>query len=343
MNELQFLEQAFTPFVINRLKAEGQIRQDDAFGDIQSRSLEQISPYPFKRRIPNTNFDSICLTKYDLVLGKTSYTHLFQNETGSPIVTFGTAQDIPEVDVSFTSENIPVFSTKLGLSVTQDEVLAIKAGAFGEYGNDLLATKTEAVMKGLDEISCKLGFFGVPNRGISGLLTDANVTLDSSNFDYYAQTDAIALASEFLRNFYYVWNATDGREQIDTILIPLNLFSKFNTTYVANDGKNAMLLIRDGLAPFNVDLIPRREMKGSELRSAGVLPSNSTLDMMIFYKRKVDPIDMNASVERHATSFYSYPWAYTDQFKYRTVLRQSFTGVKFLYAGSAFRVTFPEP
>jgi hypothetical protein len=260
---------------------------------------------------------------------------------GDAQVTFGTSDDVPEVDVSFSSENIPVFSTRLGLSVSHNELLAIQAGSFGEYGKDLLNVKTEAVIRGLDEKATRLGFYGIPSKGISGLLTDSNVLTEASVYDFYGATDALELASKFLEFFFYVYENTNGVEKVDTILVPLKFKSKLSTTYVQNDGKSALSLIKDGLMDYNVDMIARRELKGDELRKAGVLPSNTSLDMMIFYNRKANA-GYNVSVERHATNYYSFPWAYTEKFRYKTMLSQSFTGVKFLYAGSAVKVTFPE-
>lgn len=343
MNEIQLLEDLFYPFATNRKIVQGEIRLDDAFGDIQARSLEQINPVAFKRRVPGEEFDKYCMTKYDLVLGKTSFTNLYQDSTGTPSIGFGTSDDIPESDVSLTSTNIPIFYIYLGVSVSQNEINAIKAGSYGEYGNNLLATKVEVTMQALDEMALKVGLYGVPSRNVAGLLTDSNVPVDNSTFDFYASTDALALAENFLTPFYQVWENSNGREKVDTALLPLQLFRKFDTTFIANDGKSAMQLIKIALENFGVDLFPCKELKGAELRKGGVLPSNSTKEMMLFYKRKADERDFSASVERHGTNFYSYPWVYTPEYKYKTMLRQDFTPVLYHYPGSALRVTFNEP
>ena len=343
---IDLLESHLQPLNENRLIVEGKINRDDAFGDIQSRSLEHISPYTFIRKHQPTQFDRICLTIEDLIRGETSYTYHFEDTFGSPAITYGTNDDVPVGDLSLTSESVKVYNLVFGLKVTQMEIDAVNVAKLKEYTGNLINRKMRSIVQKMDEKATEVGFYGDPGR-ISGLLTDPNVDVVDSTFDFYASTSATDIADNFLGNFYDIWVQTNTREKVDTALIPPELSRKFNTTRTTSGTvKTARELIQDGLADFNVSLVYRPEMSGVQLRQAGVLGAGTTKDMMLFYKRGVNPPDemgnVYPDVERHSSGFYSYPWEYTGA-TYKTRIIQSFTPVKFNFAGSAVRVTFEQP
>lgn len=343
---IDILESHLEPLNENRLIVEGKINRDDAFGDIQSRSLEQISPYTFIRKHQPTNFDTICITIEDLVRGSSSYTYHFEDTFGEPLITYGTNDDVPVDDLSLTPESVKVYNLVFGLKVTQAEIDAVNVAKLKEYTGNLINRKMRSIVKKMDEKATKVGFYGDPGR-TNGLLTDPNVAVDDTAFNFYASTSATDIADNFLGYFYDVWAQTNTVEEIDTILIPPLLLKKFNTTRTTSGTvKTAKELIKDGLDDFNVTLLKRPELSGVQLRQAGVLGAGTTKDMMLFYKRGVNPPDemgnVYPDVERHSSGLYSYPWEYTGA-TYKTRVIQSFTPVKFNYAGSAIRVTFEQP
>jgi hypothetical protein len=350
--EYDILQDAFEPLILRgeiangRRKPKGVYRLDDAYGDVELRSLEHKSPYTFIRRTPITEFDKLCLTKYDLVRNETSYQYSFEDSQGTPQIVGGTNDDVPVVELSYTTENIPIVRIELGISMTSDEIQTVDIVKYGEYGNNLLDRKVASVMKKMDERACQLGFYGMPNSNFEGLLTNSNVNLEPSAFDYYAQTDASAIATQFTQTFYDVWVASNSVEKPDTALIPLDLMSKMATTYTpTGDKRTALSLIKEELDPMGVEIVPRIEVGSTNLEINGALPAGTDRDMLVFYKRKTNPPDVHGNVypnlERHMTPCYSYPWEYTN-IRYKTRIRQDLTGVFFSFAGSALRVTIPK-
>lgn len=346
LTKTDFLKTAFEPLIMRGEIAESNIRRDDAYGDIELRSLEQRSPYNFVRRVPSTDFDSLCLTQYDLIAGKTSWEYGLEDNIGVPQVVYGTNDDVPMVELTFNKESTPIIKIEMGLSITYEELNAISAASFNEYGGNLLETKMSALMNKMDEKAKNIGFYGVKGQtSVPGLLSNPNVDLAPSAFDFYASTNATEIAEEFCKYFYQVWETSNSVEKPDTIVVPLS-FHRFLTTTRSSTGYNrtALSLIKETFDTMDVDIIPKFELGADNLESNGVLAPGTDRDMFIVYKRKINEADVHGqlypNLERHCTPYYSFPFEYTNR-RYITSVRQNLTGVIFSFAGSALRVTFP--
>lgn len=129
------------------------------------------------------------------------------------------ANDVPQADIEAAISTIPVFLGSSGYSYSLDELRKSS-----NLRIPIDATKATMAFRGFQEHAQRVGFFGDPDRGITGLFNGANVQLSNSAINYATATGS-EIVAYLNANLKSVWLNSVETHLPDTQVIDSDSFA----------------------------------------------------------------------------------------------------------------------
>jgi hypothetical protein len=308
------------------------------FVTLLANSNRQILPDVLKRKFRNLVFEgsspnTVLPTEGGLKAGAKYLVQLEAshraNAIGDELIS-DDATDVQLVDVGLDETTYKVVTIKRAYSYTYEEMESIQSGAM-----DVTSERALACRRVIAEISNRLGAFGAPGSGLSGMLNNDQVPYLNSSFDFFTAEPA-EIADFFREQITAVSDETNQVERIDTILLPDAQYDHMMFKLIPGTSSSILTFLSETLKAHGHEVKMHKitECKASQLERAKVLPAGTNKDRLVFYSktketlcRKVEPVK-------------KLPEEYSNS-RYKTVLRQRVSDVMVHYPLSMRYVDVP--
>jgi hypothetical protein len=200
-------------------------RMDDA-GLFLQRQLEYIRPQVFETAYADIKYSSILPVTSEAGPGAQTFTYRIMDSTGEFRLLADSADDLPRADVSQTEKSINIrsFGGSFGYSVQE-----LRAAQMANVA--LEQRRATAVRRAYEEKVENIAMFGEASVGLTGFFN--NSTVDIVAADKWFTTVSVT-AQEMLELLNYgvsaIINASNMKEQPDTILLAYEDYNKISTT-----------------------------------------------------------------------------------------------------------------
>lgn len=210
--------------------------------------------------------------------------------TGMAKIVADYADDLPRSDVKGKQFVARVRSVGSSYGYSLQEIRAAQLA-----GKSLEQRKANASIRSQRELWNRIAFYGDEEHGLQGWLTNPNLPTETVDNDGTGDTTEFVnkTPQQILRDINEVVNSvitrTNGAEQPDTLVLPIDQFTLITTTNAdtGTDTTIADYLLRN--SPF-IESIEWANELSSEQRAKNITSDQYTGDIMIAYRRDPDAL-----------------------------------------------------
>ena len=202
-----------------------EFRMDDA-GLFLERQLEYIRPQVFEIAYADIKYPTVLPVTSEAGPGAQTFTYRIMDSTGEFKLIADAADDLPRADISQVEKSINIRSFGGSFGYTVQELRAAQMANIS-----LEQRRASAVRRAYEEKVENVAMFGESTVGLAGFFN--NSTVDVIAADKWFTTSTIT-AQEMLELLNYgvsaIINASNMKEQPDTILLAYEDYNKISTT-----------------------------------------------------------------------------------------------------------------
>jgi hypothetical protein len=256
-------------------------RMDEA-GLFLERQLEYIRPQIFEVAYADIKYPTLLPVTSEAGQGAQTFTYRIMDSTGEFKLIADAADDLPRSDISQVEKSINIRSFGGSFGYTVQELRAAQMANIA-----LEQRRASAVRRAYEEKVENVAMFGESTVGLAGFFN--NSTVDVIAADKWFTTTASGTSQEMLELLNYgvsaIINASNMKEQPDTILLAYEDYNKISTTRNSDSSDVTVLeyFLRTNPYIRNVEPINQLDKDNSVLNT----------NRMVVYKRDPEKVQLH--------------------------------------------------
>ena len=257
-------------------------RMDEA-GLFLERQLEFIRPQVFEVTYADIKYPTLLPVTSEAGPGAQTFTYRIMNSTGEFKLIADAADDLPRADISQVEKSINIRSFGGSFGYTVQELRAAQMANIA-----LEQRRASAVRRAYEEKVEAVAMFGESSVGLAGFFNNATVDVIATD-RWFTGTTASGTAQDMLELLNYgvsaIINASNMKEQPDTILLAYEDYNKISTTRNSDSSDVTVLeyFLRTNPYIRNVEPINQLDKDNSELNT----------NRMVVYKRDPEKVQLH--------------------------------------------------
>ena len=257
-------------------------RMDEA-GLFLERQLEYIRPQIFEVAYADIKYPTLLPVTSEAGQGAQTFTYRIMDSTGEFKLLADAADDLPRSDISQVEKSINIRSFGGSFGYTVQELRAAQMANIA-----LEQRRAAAVRRAYEEKVEALAMFGESTVGLAGFFNNSTVDVIAANY-WFTGTTASGTSQEMLELLNYgvsaIINASNMKEQPDTILLAYEDYNKISTTRNSDSSDVTVLeyFLRTNPYIRNVEPINQLDKDNSVLNT----------NRMVVYKRDPEKVQLH--------------------------------------------------
>ena len=257
-------------------------RMDDA-GLFLERQLEFIRPQVFEVTYADIKYPTLLPVTSEAGPGAQTFTYRIMDSTGEFKLIADAADDLPRADISQVEKSINIRSFGGSFGYTVQELRAAQMANIA-----LEQRRASAVRRAYEEKVEAVAMFGESSVGLAGFFNNATVDVIATD-RWFTGTTASGTAQDMLELLNYgvsaIINASNMKEQPDTILLAYEDYNKISTTRNSDSSDVTVLeyFLRTNPYIRNVEPINQLDADNSVLNT----------NRMVVYKRDPEKVQLH--------------------------------------------------
>ena len=257
-------------------------RMDEA-GLFLERQLEYIRPQIFEVAYADIKYPTLLPVTSEAGQGAQTFTYRIMDSTGEFKLIADAADDLPRSDISQVERSINIRSFGGSFGYTVQELRAAQMANIA-----LEQRRAAAVRRAYEEKVEAVAMFGESTVGLAGFFNNSTVDVIAANY-WFTGTTASGTSQEMLELLNYgvsaIINASNMKEQPDTILLAYEDYNKISTTRNSDSSDVTVLeyFLRTNPYIRNVEPINQLDKDNSILNT----------NRMVVYKRDPEKVQLH--------------------------------------------------
>ena len=257
-------------------------RMDEA-GLFLERQLEYIRPQIFEVAYADIKYPTLLPVTSEAGQGAQTFTYRIMDSTGEFRLIADAADDLPRSDISQVERSINIRSFGGSFGYTVQELRAAQMANIA-----LEQRRAAAVRRAYEEKVEAVAMFGESTVGLAGFFNNSTVDVIAANY-WFTGTTASGTSQEMLELLNYgvsaIINASNMKEQPDTILLAYEDYNKISTTRNSDSSDVTVLeyFLRTNPYIRNVEPINQLDAENSGLNT----------NRMVVYKRDPEKVQLH--------------------------------------------------
>ena len=257
-------------------------RMDEA-GLFLERQLEYIRPQIFEVAYADIKYPTLLPVTSEAGQGAQTFTYRIMDSTGEFKLIADAADDLPRSDISQVEKSINIRSFGGSFGYTVQELRAAQMANIA-----LEQRRAAAVRRAYEEKVEAVAMFGESTVGLAGFFNNSTVDVIAANY-WFTGTTASGTSQEMLELLNYgvsaIINASNMKEQPDTILLAYEDYNKISTTRNSDSSDVTVLeyFLRTNPYIRNVEPINQLDKDNSVLNT----------NRMVVYKRDPEKVQLH--------------------------------------------------
>jgi hypothetical protein len=257
-------------------------RMDEA-GLFLERQLEFIRPQVFEVTYADIKYPTLLPVTSEAGPGAQTFTFRIMDSTGEFKLIADAADDLPRADISQVEKSINIRSFGGSFGYTVQELRAAQMANIA-----LEQRRASAVRRAYEEKVEAVAMFGESSVGLAGFFNNATVDVITAD-KWFTGTTASGTAQDMLELLNYgvsaIINASNMKEQPDTILLAYEDYNKISTTRNSDSSDVTVLeyFLRTNPYIRNVEPINQLDADNSVLNT----------NRMVVYKRDPEKVQLH--------------------------------------------------
>ena len=257
-------------------------RMDEA-GLFLERQLEFIRPQVFEVTYADIKYPTLLPVTSEAGQGAQTFTYRIMDSTGEFKLLADAADDLPRSDISQVEKSINIRSFGGSFGYTVQELRAAQMANIA-----LEQRRAAAVSRAYEEKVEAVAMFGESTVGLAGFFNNSTVDVIAADY-WFTGTTASGTSQEMLELLNYgvsaIINASNMKEQPDTILLAYEDYNKISTTRNSDSSDVTVLeyFLRTNPYIRNVEPINQLDKDNSVLNT----------NRMVVYKRDPEKVQLH--------------------------------------------------
>ena len=257
-------------------------RMDEA-GLFLERQLEFIRPQVFEVTYADIKYPTLLPVTSEAGPGAQTFTYRIMDSTGEFKLIADAADDLPRADISQVEKSINIRSFGGSFGYTVQELRAAQMANIA-----LEQRRASAVRRAYEEKVEAVAMFGESSVGLAGFFNNSTVDVSAAD-KWFTGTTASGTAQDMLELLNYgvsaIINASNMKEQPDTILLAYEDYNKISTTRNSDSSDVTVLeyFLRTNPYIRNVEPINQLDADNSVLNT----------NRMVVYKRDPEKVQLH--------------------------------------------------
>ena len=257
-------------------------RMDEA-GLFLERQLEYIRPQIFEVAYADIKYPTLLPVTSEAGQGAQTFTYRIMDSTGEFKLIADAADDLPRADISQVEKSINIRSFGGSFGYTVQELRAAQMANIA-----LEQRRASAVRRAYEEKVEAVAMFGESTVGLAGFFNNSTVDVIAAD-KWFTGTTASGTAQDMLELLNYgvsaIINASNMKEQPDTILLAYEDYNKISTTRNSDSSDVTVLeyFLRTNPYIRNVEPINQLDADNSVLNT----------NRMVVYKRDPEKVQLH--------------------------------------------------
>ena len=257
-------------------------RMDEA-GLFLERQLEFIRPQVFEITYADIKYPTLLPVTSEAGPGAQTFTYRIMDSTGEFKLIADAADDLPRADISQVEKSINIRSFGGSFGYTVQELRAAQMANIA-----LEQRRASAVRRAYEEKVEAVAMFGESTVGLAGFFNNSTVDVIAAD-KWFTGTTASGTAQDMLELLNYgvsaIINASNMKEQPDTILLAYEDYNKISTTRNSDSSDVTVLeyFLRTNPYIRNVEPINQLDADNSVLNT----------NRMVVYKRDPEKVQLH--------------------------------------------------
>ena len=257
-------------------------RMDEA-GLFLERQLEFIRPQIFEVAYADIKYPTLLPVTSEAGQGAQTFTYRIMDSTGEFKLIADAADDLPRSDISQVEKSINIRSFGGSFGYTVQELRAAQMANIA-----LEQRRASAVRRAYEEKVEALAMFGESTVGLAGFFNNSTVDVIAADY-WFTGTTASGTSQDLLELLNYgvsaIINASNMKEQPDTILLAYEDYNKISTTRNSDSSDVTVLeyFLRTNPYIRNVEPINQLDKDNSVLNT----------NRMVVYKRDPEKVQLH--------------------------------------------------
>ena len=257
-------------------------RMDEA-GLFLERQLEYIRPQIFEVAYADIKYPTLLPVTSEAGQGAQTFTYRIMDSTGEFKLLADAADDLPRSDISQVEKSINIRSFGGSFGYTVQELRAAQMANIA-----LEQRRAAAVRRAYEEKVEAVAMFGESTVGLAGFFNNSTVDVIAADY-WFTGATASGTSQEMLELLNYgvsaIINASNMKEQPDTILLAYEDYNKISTTRNSDSSDVTVLeyFLRTNPYIRNVEPINQLDKDNSVLNT----------NRMVVYKRDPEKVQLH--------------------------------------------------
>ena len=257
-------------------------RMDEA-GLFLERQLEFIRPQVFEVTYADIKYPTLLPVTSEAGPGAQTFTFRIMDSTGEFKLIADAADDLPRADISQVEKSINIRSFGGSFGYTVQELRAAQMANIA-----LEQRRASAVRRAYEEKVEAVAMFGESSVGLAGFFNNSTVDVIAADY-WFTGTTASGTSQDLLELLNYgvsaIINASNMKEQPDTILLAYEDYNKISTTRNSDSSDVTVLeyFLRTNPYIRNVEPINQLDADNSVLNT----------NRMVVYKRDPEKVQLH--------------------------------------------------
>jgi hypothetical protein len=257
-------------------------RMDEA-GLFLERQLEFIRPQIFEVAYADIKYPTLLPVTSEAGQGAQTFTYRIMDSTGEFKLIADAADDLPRSDISQVEKSINIRSFGGSFGYTVQELRAAQMANIA-----LEQRRAAAVRRAYEEKVEAVAMFGESTVGLAGFFNNSTVDVIAADY-WFTGTTASGTSQDLLELLNYgvsaIINASNMKEQPDTILLAYEDYNKISTTRNSDSSDVTVLeyFLRTNPYIRNVEPINQLDKDNSVLNT----------NRMVVYKRDPEKVQLH--------------------------------------------------
>jgi hypothetical protein len=255
----------------------------DEAGLFLERQLEYIRPQIFEVAYADIKYPTLLPVTSEAGQGAQTFTYRIMDSTGEFKLLADAADDLPRSDISQVEKSINIRSFGGSFGYTVQELRAAQMANIA-----LEQRRAAAVRRAYEEKVEAVAMFGESTVGLAGFFNNSTVDVIAADY-WFTGTTASGTSQEMLELLNYgvsaIINASNMKEQPDTILLAYEDYNKISTTRNSDSSDVTVLeyFLRTNPYIRNVEPINQLDKDNSVLNT----------NRMVVYKRDPEKVQLH--------------------------------------------------
>jgi hypothetical protein len=255
----------------------------DEAGLFLERQLEYIRPQIFEVAYADIKYPTLLPVTSEAGQGAQTFTYRIMDSTGEFKLIADAADDLPRSDISQVEKSINIRSFGGSFGYTVQELRAAQMANIA-----LEQRRAAAVRRAYEEKVEAVAMFGESTVGLAGFFNNSTVDVIAADY-WFTGTTASGTSQEMLELLNYgvsaIINASNMKEQPDTILLAYEDYNKISTTRNSDSSDVTVLeyFLRTNPYIRNVEPINQLDKDNSVLNT----------NRMVVYKRDPEKVQLH--------------------------------------------------